>query len=54
MGIKLVNALPRHPTTGGRFERFGQEIKLRINGVLAEHPYLDIDQGIAMAISLYK
>ena len=46
--------MPYKPSTGGRFERFGQSLKIIIRAVIAEHPAIDFDEALAIAVCMYK
>ena len=52
--VKLIRSLPRHPTTGGRFERFHQTLKMKLAATLLEQPGTPLELAVDYALFAYK
>lgn len=54
MGVKMLRAQPRQPTTGGRFEAFHKTIKCILDSILSEESTLTVEEGLEKACFIYK
>ncbi len=54
LGVKLVKAQPRQPTTGGRFEAFHRTIKSILDSVVANEAGIEVLEAVEKSCYIYK